>query len=292
METNPITPTTYESIQQFIDQLGADNILDAAIGLRGANYDPVKSAPVLRSAYPHTTAQDLANTITTAWAGMVDSRTLISALQSAGYDATTINTVVPQAMSLTFLQDALYNSAIFLNKAQALYQGDLTHMKAGETVDYLIISALPNDYSPTPGSLIGALNAIGVSVASLAQHKAADYRATSYCWVSQPISGQAFQRIICFEPTLHGNDAATQIPGIFVSLEKFAGSTAQNIVVASSMVSTGSREANPSTVLTALFNGAKAMLVTKFSDMCFKIVNNNNAWTTTLNQLFGQLKKG
>lgn len=292
METQPITPNTYESIQQFIDQLGADNILDAAIGLRGANYDPVHSAPILRSAYPGTTAQDLANTITTAWAGIVDNRTLISALQNAGYDAATINTVVPKAMSLTFLQNALYNSAIFLNKAVALYQGDLTHMKDGETVDYLIISALPNDYSPTPGSLIGALNSIGVSVASLAQHKAADYRTTSYCWVSQPITGQAFKRIICFEPTLSGNEAATQIPGIFTSLEKFAAPTAQNIVVATAMVCTGSIKASSSVVLTALFNGAKAMLPTKFPDMCFKIVNNNSSWTDSLNQLFSQLKKG
>ncbi|MEG2094800.1 MAG: hypothetical protein RRY80_10850, partial [Lachnospiraceae bacterium] len=76
------------------------------------------------------------------------------------------------------------------NKVEVIYQeskrkvvlaeGDLTTMS--ESVDYLLISVLPGDYTPTPSSMVGALNKIGVDVAALAQNKAKSWMDEYPCW--------------------------------------------------------------------------------------------------------------
>jgi len=90
----------------------------------------------------------------------------------------------------------------------AIYHGDLTAMPPDAAVDVLVVSALPDNYRPTPVSLIGALDRKGISVAALAQQKTEDLRPTLACWLSQPITttdpGIQFQRILCFEPKQKG----------------------------------------------------------------------------------------
>ena len=68
-----------------------------------------------------------------------------------------------------------------------LYQGDLSSMPPEEAVDVLVVSAFPDDYTPTPGSLIGALAKKGVSLAGLAEKKAVDLRGNYACWLSEEI---------------------------------------------------------------------------------------------------------
>ena len=94
------------------------------------------------------------------------------------------------------------------NRAISLYHGDLTRIPPDEAVDLLVISAFPNDYFPTPTSLIGALDRAGVTVSALAQDKAEDLREQYGCWLSQPIDdnvNHGFARILCFEPALRGS---------------------------------------------------------------------------------------
>lgn len=83
-----------------------------------------------------------------------------------------------------------------------LHQEDLA--SPIDAADMLVVSAFPDDYSPTPTSLIGALDAKGLSIESLARDKDIDMREGYSCWLSQSLRGSAvmlgYQRVLCFEP--------------------------------------------------------------------------------------------
>ena len=87
--------------------------------------------------------------------------------------------------------------------------GDVT--ESAESVDLLCISAFPNDYTPTPHSVIGALDARGISVQRLARDKAHDWRGIWHCWISKPLSEtrSPARRIVCFEHEWAGASALT-----------------------------------------------------------------------------------
>ncbi|HJZ98751.1 MAG TPA: TIR domain-containing protein [Candidatus Solibacter sp.] len=87
-----------------------------------------------------------------------------------------------------------------------LWQGDLTKLPADQAVDILVVSAFPGDYTPTPGSLIGALHQMGLSVADLAKRKAVDMRKDSAsCWLSKPVPADFnFKRVLCVESPWDG----------------------------------------------------------------------------------------
>lgn len=86
--------------------------------------------------------------------------------------------------------------------------GDVT--EGDKPADLLCISAFPNDYTPTPQGVIGALAAKGVSIEMLARDKAYDWRELWNCWASKPLPGTplAAKRFLCFE---HGWGATSHL---------------------------------------------------------------------------------
>jgi hypothetical protein len=78
--------------------------------------------------------------------------------------------------------------------------GDILDCR-GKEVDILVLSAFPDDYAKTEGSVIGKLLEIGVDVEQLARRKERDMRESWSCWVSREIEGasQPVRRILCFE---------------------------------------------------------------------------------------------
>ena len=105
-------------------------------------------------------------------------------------------------MALTVLNSMTIDHAGGGTRTIDLCHGDLTDLSSADQVDYIAVSALPGDYTPTPDSLIGALNAKGVSVQAESGNKAANYEPTMPCWVSQDLSskGLNFSRFVLFEP--------------------------------------------------------------------------------------------
>lgn len=179
-----------------------------------------------------------------------------------------------------------------------LSQGNLVTVTSAEDAQFLCISCFPGDYSPTPGSLIAAIqNAYDISFATLASNMAADYRSENHCWISQELSqyksGLPYKRLLVFESD--GSDAPGNVPGIFAGIKKFIPSppaipnTGPTII--SAMVSTGSAGADPNTILTALYNGVYKLMTDDYNLTCFRIVNFhsslNSQLVTTFNGLTG-----
>ncbi|XP_070564317.1 uncharacterized protein [Ptychodera flava] len=79
--------------------------------------------------------------------------------------------------------------------------GDITKLKKEDEVDVLMVSAFRGDYSPTPLSLIGALdNHLKLSVEDLAKDKEEDLRKLYSCWWSKPLPAKySYGRVLCFE---------------------------------------------------------------------------------------------
>jgi len=88
-------------------------------------------------------------------------------------------------------------------KKITLVEGDLS--APSKDVDVLVVSAFPNDYLPTPGSLIGALARAGISVTRLAETKEIDLREDFSCWLSTPVvAGGLRLRVLCVESGWRG----------------------------------------------------------------------------------------
>ncbi|MDC6176479.1 hypothetical protein C2I33_15125 [Ralstonia solanacearum] len=291
-------PHVSELIGRLI-QSGVTTLKDTLTGCRVAGFSPQECAPVSYGQFPTTSANEMANTIVRVWTCLYSANTLTQALQACvnpstkapAFDAGTISAAVAQAVSLAWSATGVTQD--FCHEL-GLYQGDVAHMKANaENVDYLAISCLPGDYTPSAGSVLAALQAIGVNVATLAQNKAADYRTTHHCWISQPIANQAFARLVVFEST--GAAATGAIPGVFAGIQQFQPTVpavpAAGIVVATTLLSTGSAGANPNAVLSALVGGAVSTINGGYNLLGVRVVVFTPAWMAGLATQFAQLKQ-
>src|SRR6185503_4686133 len=112
-----------------------------------------------------------------------------------------VSSVGESVMALTVLDSVAIDSGGTGARTLMLCQGDLAQMSSQDAVNFIAVSALPGDYTPSSGSLIGALAQAGVSVQQQSQNKAANYEPTMPCWVSQDVTsaGLNFNRCILFE---------------------------------------------------------------------------------------------
>lgn len=160
-------------------------------------------------------------------------------------------------MGMTLLDSVNIDHPGSVARSFNLYSGDITDM-TGHNVDFLVVSALPGDYSPSSGSVIGDLANKGVSIQAMSENKAADYEPTVPCWISNPVSnpqpGIAFSRILIYEPSSPATNSVNSVIDIFQALAAFQGSTQSTVALP--LVSTGSGGADPALIMRALFFAA------------------------------------
>ncbi len=156
-----------------------------------------------------------------------------------------------------------------------LCAGDLTDLGRKQSVDILVVSAFPDDYTPTEFSLIGALDRKGISLAKLANAKRVDLRTAFSCWLSDDLSeGQqaaGFKRILCFEPATRG--APPELIGdIFRSLAPFLMEEYAEATVAMPIVASGDQSWPEEDILAQILDAATHWLAQGLPLQCLKIV--------------------
>lgn len=95
----------------------------------------------------------------------------------------------------------IYSAVVTTNfgdKSIEVFNCDILNFS--EPIDILAVSAFPRNYRPTAGTVLGALNAVGISVQELAGMPLIDLRYLCNVWLSQQIySCGMIQRIGCIE---------------------------------------------------------------------------------------------
>jgi hypothetical protein len=174
-----------------------------------------------------------------------------------------------------------------------LYQGDLTALSANEKVDLLVVSAFPNNYTPTSGSLIRALYLKGLSVQSLAITKEIDLRENFSCWLSREFTPQdtdlRFRRILCFEPLVRGRPPEL-VGDIFRALTPILAERPDIKTVALPLIAAGNQGYPVSEMLTPLLEAALHWLKNGLPLDCIKIVAYSDAQAQEALRIFSGKK--
>ena len=140
-----------------------------------------------------------------------------------------------------------------------LLQGDLADPDWRDAADILVVSAFPDDYTPTETSLIGALQARGLSVEELAADKYIDIREDYSCWLSQRLAPSpehpSYQRVLCFEPLARGRPPEV-VADIFRALTPMLTVRPELRSVALPIVATGDQRYGVAEMLRPLLHAA------------------------------------
>ena len=156
-------------------------------------------------------------------------------------------------------------------------------MPADNSVDVLVVSAFPDDYSPLPDSMIGALDRSGISVQHLATQRAVDLRAQFSCWLSAPVAKETvplpFRRILCFEP-LHRGTPAEQVGDIFRAIAPFIFDAPPVRSLAMPILASGYLRQSPVEMLQVLVKAAHDFLTNGLPLELLRIVAHPPAYLT------------
>jgi len=175
-----------------------------------------------------------------------------------------------------------------------LYLGDLSAIPKEQKVDIVILSAFPNNYAPTPNTLIGSLDQKGLSVAKLAEDKDMDLRKTLWCWFSKELSKDQvekfnFSRILCFEPEEKRDNAAEFVADIFRCLNNFVFDDDVNHV-AMPAVAAGNQRASVIKITEAIIEAATFWLQRGLPLQSLKLVEINEKKAEDLRKVFANYK--
>lgn len=175
-----------------------------------------------------------------------------------------------------------------------LYEGNLTELSPDEAVDVLVVSAFPNSYRPSDGTLIGSLHQKGISVQQLSKDKQIDLRENCSCWLSKRIDahdpGIRFDHILCFEPKTLGSPGDV-VGDIFRSLIPFIIGDMQVTQVAMPLVSSGHVGAPVAEMMDAIFTAAVHWMESGLPLKRLKIVELSPIKAAEIKGAFGILKR-
>jgi hypothetical protein len=176
-----------------------------------------------------------------------------------------------------------------------LYQGDLSAIPKEFEVDIVILSAYPNDYTPTTGTLIGALHQKGLSVEELSKDKEMDLRRSLSCWFSKQLPPAQrdkfhFQHILCFEPVKRKDEAAEYVADIFRCLNNFVFDDEHNHV-AMTTVAAGNQSASAKKIAEAILEAAVFWLQRGLPLHSIKLVEIDEEKAKELNNVFEKFKQ-
>lgn len=175
----------------------------------------------------------------------------------------------------------------------SFWEGNPADIPAEDPVDMVIVSAFPNDYTPTPRSIIGALHRRGLSVAGLAQDKAVDLRPSTGFWLSQMLSLDharvGAKQILCFEPQYLGDQPAEVVGTLFRGLFPFLRDDA-DATIAMAVIATGALGEAPDRMLRALVTGAAAWMEHGMPIRELRIMEPYSVRVRMLEEVFADLK--
>ena len=174
----------------------------------------------------------------------------------------------------------------------ALYEGDLTAIPGDHRTDILIVSAFPNDYTPSRTSLIGSLEKRGLSIGQLAAAKAYDLRTTSAFWLSNAITGPAagmnIGHVACFEPRVLGSPP-TVVGNLFRGLFPFFDDRKDQVVMMPVLAS-GDQAYTPEIMLCSILEAAVHWLARGLAISELKIVERNSVRAAALANMMADFK--